>query len=381
MVEPSKSKKPQWPAALTPVVMALAGAAVGFLLAKAGMAFLPSSPSLKTLTPWDLLALPVIIVFVLAFHEAGHLAGGMSRGMRFLLFIAGPFGWVRGKDGVRFRWFFNLGTLGGLAAALPVPGLPLKPQLTRLVVGGPLASLVLATAALAVFWWFPGRPGAYALMTAGISLAIFVVTAVPLRSGGFMSDGMQLLQLQRNPAHIERRVNLMALMGLSMGGTRPRELDPELLTLAQSRTGNEPLADVGVWLYSYANALDKGNVPDAEAWLQRIADVYESYPDGFRQSLAVELSLFEALHRGHLDAALAWQGKARGGIVDASRRHLAQAAIALLEDNRAEAARALTLAEKHLGQALDPGFARLSADQLDAMKHSLENAATPRQAA
>ena len=29
---------------------------------------------------------------------------------------------------------------------MPVPGLPLKPQLTRLVVGGPLASLVLAAA-------------------------------------------------------------------------------------------------------------------------------------------------------------------------------------------------------------------------------------------
>ena len=64
----------------------------------------------------------MLIVFVLAFHEAGHLAGGMSRGMRFLLFIAGPFGWIRGKDGVRFRWFFNLGTLGGVAAAMPVPG-------------------------------------------------------------------------------------------------------------------------------------------------------------------------------------------------------------------------------------------------------------------
>jgi hypothetical protein len=110
---PKPKKKPVWQSLLLAVVMAAMGGMFGFLVAKAGMAFLPASASLKALGPWDLLALPVIIVFVLAFHEAGHLAGGMSRGMRFLLFIAGPFGWVRGKDGVRFRLFFNLGTLGG----------------------------------------------------------------------------------------------------------------------------------------------------------------------------------------------------------------------------------------------------------------------------
>jgi hypothetical protein len=176
------------------VVGGVVGGVVGFLLARSGMALLPVIGSLRALSAWDLLALPVLIVFVLAFHEAGHLAGGMSRGMRFLLFIAGPLGWVRGVDGVRFRWFFNLGTLGGVAAAMPVADLPLKPQLARLIVGGPLASLVLVGLALAVFWWVPGRIGAYGLVIAGLSLLIFLVTAIPMRHGGFMSDGMQLRQ-------------------------------------------------------------------------------------------------------------------------------------------------------------------------------------------
>lgn len=364
-------KKRWWQAGLLAVVMGLAGGAFGFLLAKAGIAFLPASLSLKALTAWDLLALPLIIVFVLAFHEAGHLAGGMSRGMRFLLFIAGPFGWIRGKDGVRFRWFFNLGTLGGVAAAMPVPGLPLKPQLTRLVVGGPLASLLLAVLAFAVFWWVPGRVGAYALVTGGLSLAIFAVTAVPMRSGGFMSDGMQLLQLRRQPAMVERRARLLALMGQGLAGLRPRDYDRESLVYAQAITGDEAVYDVGVWLYSYFAALDAGDIAGAEAFLGRVEPLFDDYPDGFRQSIAIEMALFEALHRHRVDIARGWLARARGGVVDVSRRRLAEAAVAVREGRREEALSALAVAEARLGSSMDAGAAHLGADQVAALRAEL----------
>ena len=371
MAETTKQKKPRWQIGLVTLVMAIAGGVFGYLLATAGASFLPGSLSLKALTAWDLLALPVIIVFVLAFHEAGHLAGGMSRGMRFLLFIAGPFGWVRGKDGVRFRWFFNLGTLGGVAAAMPVPGLPLKPQLTRLVVGGPLASLVLAAAGFAVFWFVPGRVGAYALVTAGLSLAIFVVTAVPMRSGGFMSDGMQLRQLRRQPAMVERRARLLALMGQGLAGLRPRDYDRESLTHAQAITGDEALYDVGVWLYSYFNALDAGDVAAAEGFLARVEPLFDDYPDGFRQAIAIELALFEALHRRRLDQAHAWLARARGGVVDVSRRRLAEAAVAAREGRRDDALAALKAAEAKLGSSMDAGSTHLSADQVAGLRAEL----------
>lgn len=371
MAEIKKQKKPSWHVLVMSLVMGAAGGGIGFLLAKTGMEFMPASASLKVLTAWDLLALPVIIVFVLAFHEAGHLAGGMSRGMRFLLFIAGPFGWIRGKDGVQFRWFFNLGTLGGVASAMPVPGLPLKPQLTRLVVGGPLASLVLAALAFAVFWWVPGRVGALALVTAGLSLSIFLVTAVPMRSGGFMSDGMQLLQLWREPAMVERRARLVALMGQGMSGLRPREYDRESLASAQAITGDEAIYDVGVWLYSYFNALDAGDVAGAESFLDRVEDLFDDYPDGFRQAIAIELALFEALHRRRLDEARGWLARARGGVVDVSRRRLAEAAVAALEGRRDEALSALATAEARFGASMDAGVTLLSVDQVADLRAEL----------
>ena len=362
------SKKPSWKALLAALLMGGAGAACGFLMAKFGMEMPLVRASLKTLSAWDLLMLPVLIVVVLAVHEAGHLAGGMSRGMRFLLFIAGPFGLVRTQEGIRFRWFFNLGTLGGIAAALPKSGQPLKPQLARLIVGGPLASLLLAFAALGLFWLFEGRAGAYALVTSLLSTAIFLVTAAPFRAGGFMSDGMQLLQLHRDPTMVERRARLISLGGMSMAGTRPRDLDRALLAEAQAMAGKETMCDVGVWLYSYGHALDQGDTTGAGQWLDRIEAVIDDYPDGFRQGIALEIALFEALHRRRLPQAQAWLARGKGGIVDASRRALALAAVEALSGRQPQAQAALLQAERQLGRGMDAGFAKLSVDQIAAIR-------------
>ena len=183
-----------------------------------------------------------------------------------------------------------------------------------------------------------------------------------------MSDGMQLLQLGRDPAMVERRTRVTALAGLSMSGTRPRDLDPELLASAQALTGAEAAYDVGVWLYSYGHALDAGETEAASDWLDRIETRFDAYPDGFRQSLAVELALFEALHRRRLAPAQAWLGKARGGLVDVSRRALAEGAIAALAGRRQDAVGHLARAQATLGRAMDPGFAFLSATQVQALR-------------
>lgn len=346
----------------------LAGGAVGFLLARYGLQAPGVRAALRSLSGWDLLAIPLAMVVVLAWHEAGHLAGGLSRGMRFLLFIAGPFGFFRGTAGVHFRWCFNLGTLGGIAAVLPDAGRPLKPQLQRLVWAGPGASLLLAVAAGVAFTALAGRPAAYALLVAALSGAIFLVTALPFRSGGFMSDGMQLLQLRRDPAMVERRSRLVGIVGLSLSGVRPRELDPALLAEAQSLTGPEATFDIGVWTYTMAHHLDAGDVAAASAWLDRIEARFDAYPDGFRQALATELALFEGLYRGRLEQARGWLAQARGGLVDATRRHLSEAAVAWRAGDSARARDQLKRAEAARIRSMDPGMTRLSSDQIASLE-------------
>ncbi|NBO65669.1 MAG: hypothetical protein EBU88_12665, partial [Acidobacteria bacterium] len=89
-----------------------------------------------------LLPIPVILLVIFV-HELGHLAGGLSGGMRFLLLVVGPFQWTKSAVGVSFSWNLKPALMGGLAAALPDRQRLLSPQLLRLVVGGPLASLLM----------------------------------------------------------------------------------------------------------------------------------------------------------------------------------------------------------------------------------------------
>jgi hypothetical protein len=365
-------KKSVWLSFLGGAAIGAAGATAGLLLARSGLRLEPVRAALDALSAWDLLVLPVIALLVIAVHEAGHLAGGMSRGMRFLLYVVGPFGWFGSAQGVHFRWCFNLGTLGGVAATMPDPRQPLAPQMMPVVLGGPLASLLLAAAGLALASVLDARPAAYALLTGGFSAAIFVMTALPFRAGGFMSDGMQWLVYRRGGVGLEKRARVTALMGMSMAGTRPRDLDEATLRLAQRQAdGSEVLCDMGAWMYGYAHALDRGDPEGAGAWLQRMAEALPEYPDGFRQGIAIELALFEALYRRRHAQALEWRRQARGGIVDASRRHLADAAIAALEGDVPAATRALDAATRKQGQAMDAGFARLGADQAAMLRDRL----------
>ena len=355
------------------IAFAVVAGGSGYVLGTIGRTELPGGvrAALEALTAWDLLLLPLAMLGVLAVHEAGHLLGGLSRGMRFLMYIVGPFAWFRGAQGIHFRWLWSLSTFGGLAAAIPAPDQPLRPQLLRLVLGGPAASLLLAALGFAALALFPGRPGAYGLIIGGMSLAIFLVTSAPMQTGGFMSDGMQFLQLTRNPAAVDRRVRLMALMGEGLAGTRPRDYHRQALAQAQALTGDEPLYDVSVWLCQYFHALDSGDIPAAGAWLDRVAATHDSYPAGFRQTLAIELALFEAMHRQRADLAATWLASARGGVADDSRRSLAQAAVALAQRRPDAALSALELAERRLGRSMDAGLALLSRDQMQALRQAI----------
>ncbi len=370
-----------WKKPLAMAVLLGGGGAVGYVVGR-GLAQLDGlSARFDMLNAWDLLALPALFLVVIAVHEAGHLLAGLRQGMRFLLYVVGPFGWVRGGDGVRFRWFFNLGTIGGLAATLPKPERALAAQMKPVVLGGPLASLLLAALAFAVSVGTHGRLSAYALATGLISALIFAVTALPFRAGGFMSDGMQWLSYRRGGQDVERRARLTALMGMSLAGTRPRELDAALLQQAQATTGKEILCDMGVWLYSHAQALDQGDIEAAGVWGERMAAALDGYADGFRQAVAIELSIFESLYRRRADEARQWLLRAKGGVVDASRRDLAQAALDALEGRREPALRALDAAERRLHHGMDAGYARLGADQITALRRALSTSAPASSAA
>lgn len=348
------------------VLLAGAGLGLGYLLGKSSAQLPWLREQFESLTAVDLLVLPLLILLVLAVHELGHLLAGMSRGMRFLLLIVGPMQWTRSPGGVRFKWHGNLGLMGGLAAATPDPGQPLRPQLQRLILGGPLASLGLAIVALGASVPLDGRPGAFMVILGFLSLAIFLATATPMNAGGYMSDGMQLLELRRGGSAVAERQLLLRLMGLSYAGVRPRDWDSALVSEALSLDYAVPMRRVAARIFGLYHAMDRDDREQLLAHAAWLAEHVDDYPQGFRQAVTLELCLVAA-QAADLDAARLWWQRSRGGVVDAARRALAEASLAALEGDQLRADQAMAAAARALPRGMDPGVNQLTADQLGAL--------------
>jgi hypothetical protein len=354
------------------LVFAVLGMGVGFFIGKAIKTMPELTSRLDALQMWDLLLLPISFLFVLAVHEAGHLLGGFRKGMRFLLYIVGPFQLTRTASGIRFNWIFNLGTFGGLAAATPDPEQPIRPQFLSLIAGGPLSSLLLAALGVAVFLFTEGRVSAHALLIALFSALIFLVTAVPSRAGGFMSDGMQFIEVLRGGDAVMERQQLTGLMAQSMAGIRPRDWKAEWLEPAAQAGVGDPMRRVAVRLMALLRAEDSGDTATADAHADWLAEHTDDYPQGFRQSLTIELCL-HALSRGNATAANMWMAQSKGGVVDKARRALAEAELALAEGDKSRALGKELEARSQLKHGMDAGLTQLTAERLQALLAKMAN--------
>jgi hypothetical protein len=320
----------------------------------------------------DLLLLPLHFFLVILLHELGHLAGGMARGMRFILLIVGPFRLRRTVSGLKFDWFARADTFGGLAAALPVGGHGTPRDFLALVLGGPLTSLTLAAIALITAYFSDGRLAGHLAVFGAMSAMIFVVTAIPMRAGGFLSDGMQALELWRGGTAVEQRNAMVGSYAESLSGVRPRDRNAALLERGLALTGNEPLRDVSLWWMAYQAALDRRELDVAGMWIDRVAEGYEAYPSGFRQALACDIAYFAARYRRDLATATAWYDRAKGGMVEATSRGLTEAAIAWLRGDAAAALAALDRGERKLSEIGDAGAIPLLQDELNALRGDVE---------
>jgi hypothetical protein len=375
---PPPAPPPSFRQRFTPVLLA---ALVGGVIGAAGVLFgkfLAQGEWLDDtfgrLGLFDLLALPLTFFAVILVHELGHLAGGMARGMRFLLLIVGPLRLRRTVSGIRLDWFFNAQTVGGLAAAMPDPRRPIRSQLLPLIVGGPLASLLLALLAFGLSAAFDGRVSAHLLVLGAMSALIFMATAVPMRAGGFLSDGRQCIELLRGGPAVEQRAVLMAAYAESLSGVRPRDRDPAPLARALELSGDEPLRDISAALMAYQVALDRRDLAAAGTWIDRVAAGHDAYPAGFRQALANEIAYFSARYRHDLATAEAWAARTRGGAVEPAARALTEAVLAFAGGDGPGALEAIARAERGLRASSDAGSIPLLQDELASLRQAVDAA-------
>lgn len=320
------------------------------------------------LTTWDLLALPILILIVLSAHEIGHLLGGLSQGMRFLLLIVGPFGWHASVSGPRFEWNTNVALMGGLAATLPSKEGPfLRRQMLVMIGAGPLASLLLTVVGIALASISDPRFAAYWIFIAATSFGIFLVTLIPVRTGGFMSDGMQIIDVLRGGRAVIERSALMTIFAQSLDGVRPRDWEASAIEELAKTYFEDSLRRTGAALYLLYRAMDSRHEADIAKYRKQLEEGVDEYPSGFKQSIHIELAICAWL-TGDVDATRRHLAASKGGIVEKSRRLLAQAALAKLEGRNGDCERDRLLAINAFAKATDAGQLKLTEDQVAMLK-------------
>lgn len=346
-------------------VAILVGCCVGYSFVR----YLQSGGSvlfLDALNVWEVfVALPLLMLFVVGVHELGHLIAGIWQGMRFVLLIIYPFQWTATSKGVRFGFVTNIGQLGGLAVAAPTSvGPAIKRQLFIMIAGGPAASLLLSAIAFIPVLISDGRFAGYCQLVSVLSFCCFILTIIPGEFGGFMTDGMQMIDVLGDSRSMMERSAIMQIMSQSMAGVRPRDWDVEGIAkadLLNSRDMPRRIAAMQMLLY---HAMDCRDSERSRCHTDSLKSYAHGFPDGFQQSIYTELAFLAALEHDSKQAAT-YLAMTRGGVATSeSRRELAHAALCWAQNDFLGMEQHISAAERAMARLPAAGFDDLTRDQI-----------------
>lgn len=369
-VPPKPAPVPAWRRPATYLQFAMGG-----LFGGLGMAAVIAA--LGRVSGWDaalmLVALLPAVWLHLVVHEAGHALMGWAGGQHVAAIGLGPWRFERGGDGWRASKATSVQGIGGFALVLPKTEVISRAARSAYLLGGPLANLALALLCVAGVAGFSidGRPAALLNLVAAVGALIGTINLVPFLSGGWSSDGRQLLALWRQwpEAQVGERMSRWA--ALSMLGVRPRDwpIVDAPLSAADDDALPQALRDA-MTRCRLVVAIDRGEAasPHAQAAARALADGFWQGPDGLRQLTAGLLATW-ALKTGAAPAVVeAWLAESEGGLLDQSAtRAWLRAAIARARGDEAEAQVRLTEARTALPRMMDPASRAMLADELASM--------------
>ena len=313
-------------------------------------------------------------------HELGHVLGGMVVRFRFTMLAWGPFRVVREGKHIRIGLNRNINYIGGIALSLPRTLNHLAGRTAVVIAMGPMTSLALGVGSLLLsdksgIWQSPAAMSDPVRAFGGIvaaafgvaSLGIALVTLVPGRTSGLLTDGAQILRYIRGGPAVDRHSALMALVGLSSGDTRPRDWPIELvrrLTVGEPSDTERTLAD----MYDYYQALDNYDAVRAHRALSSVLDRTLFMGRKGRAPYAQEAAFYELVIRGDAAAAELWLAEELAGAVSDQRMRtvlfsLVALAQAIEEGDVTTATEARSRLDAALrGVAARSGIERLRAD-------------------
>lgn len=311
------------------------------------------------------LAFLVAMFLAILAHEAGHAIAGATKGFTFYGLAAGPLALRR--RGHRLQMGFNrLPALwGGICVSIPPANEPeLARKMAWMALGGPLASLALALAMIAIFVVSSGPVRFASGLTGLLSTALFLGTLLmPVAGMGFKSDGARALALRRGTEE-EIASEALALSHLALAEVPPREWPAKAVKAAELlwAKGHAPgLGLLLVWRYLSLREIDRAR----EILAQSIEN--PKVPALLRAAIAGEAAEFELIVRQDVAAAEPWLKIAlRAPLTEQYRKSFLRALAARLRNEPAIQAREIARARSAVRRA-QFGVAPLDRELIDAL--------------
>lgn len=266
-----------------------------------------------SLCPLVLLTLLVPI----AFHELGHVIAGLPVGYSPKLVQVGPLCWRLNEGRWRFYWDGNVKSLAGLAACSPKPGTNPRTGLPILILGGPLASFVLALpgasqgyqmALLRPLFHTPVPPRDQSplislMMILGMISAVALISSLlPIRIGPFRSDGSALWIFFRGGRAAQRYAAVMAIavnQQLSIAATGwPSNWIEDATALPDGKTD-----DAYGCYYAYLWHIARRDYPAARKAILRATAATKSLPADHRAQVHLDAAEYYLRFDGDLERA------------------------------------------------------------------------------
>lgn len=269
-------------------------------------------PVQKTLT---ITAAFFALWFALAFHELAHLVTGLAQGFRFHLYVAGFLGVRRDAGTDRIRWYFNTDPqlFGGVAATMPQAQTPdLTRRFARLVIAGPLGSLLLAVIGGLAGWGLISAESVglrvlavFFFVSAATSLLLFLATTVPNRTGMFFTDRARYFRLISGGEAAETERAMLELIAFVQAGKPLEQLDMTKVDIVRQDKDYALFAE----LYAYFHFLATGQTAEAITSAERLKNLPDEMPAAFQLEFWKEICFAEAYLKRSSESANYWWSK------------------------------------------------------------------------
>ena len=183
---------------------------------------------------WMLVAVLIAFILNVVLHEGGHLVAGLLTGYRFVSFRF--LNWTIIRRNGRLQWGnYELAGTGGQCLMAP-PDRPVDQIDTRWYnAGGVLANLLIVVISALLLWAFDLPAWLDELLVIMIILGLFigVGNGIPLKMGGVATDGLNLLQLEKDIPGKQFFCNILEFNALNQEGVPYDEMPEHIFALPQ----------------------------------------------------------------------------------------------------------------------------------------------------